>query len=128
MRYHGISCVAGFLGLVLGACSLPSDACVQLPNYGIEVEVRDAQTNVPIAFGATAVARGSQQVYPFEGPFPADSAGTSLRAYVPPGRYDVTVQRPGYRPQTLEGVLVREQEGGCTVQTTRLQANLAREG
>lgn len=103
--------------------------CTQMFVAGIVVEVRDATTTDPAAFGAQGEIRDGSYVEALEvegggsvGP------GVALRltgAWERPGVYSVVVRKEGYRDWTTSGVLVEPDV--CHVHGVTLQAALERD-
>jgi hypothetical protein len=96
---------------------------------GIEVEVRDAISNAPIAENATGeVVDGayhdSLRVSGFESGSP-DSAYLMSAAYERPGVYSVVVDLEGYKQWTASDVQVAQSV--CHVGTVRLTARMESE-
>jgi hypothetical protein len=115
-----------FLGAVaagaIAACDLPfTGACTADFRYGIIVEVRDSITGAPAAEGARLIARDgayadTSDQFAFVEPLTLRAAGERG------GRYDLAIQKTGYREWTRTGVRVREDE--CHVIPVRLEARL----
>ena len=105
-------------GALLGGCSRVCPA-VALPY--LTVEVRDAQTGVPAAEGATGTASDGAFVDPLN---VLDDLVMVPETYERPGAYDVLIQKPGYKDWTAENVRVRR--GACNVRTVDLEARLER--
>jgi hypothetical protein len=107
-------------GLIVG-CNPFTGACTLELRPGIVVEVRDAVTGAPAADGARLVARDGNYVETVDGP-PAPNLTFLQAAGERPGRYDLTVSKPGYHNWTRAGVRVRD--GGCHVIPVQLEAQL----
>jgi hypothetical protein len=100
--------------------------CAAYVHRAIEVEVRDAQSDAPIAQDATGEIVDGDYHAALEvagwddGQNPASAY--LLGAYGPAGTYDVTVDHDGYQPWSMPGVQV--QDDVCGVATVRLIAHL----
>lgn len=100
-------------------------ACTASVEPAIVVEIRDAQTGVPLAQHATGAVRDgafldSLRPYGFIGD--PSSMYSRRAADERPGRYEVEVHLPGYKAWTVRDV--RVVDGGCHVRTVTLQASL----
>src|SRR5918999_787750 len=103
--------------LIAGCNNLFTGACTADFRHGIVVEVRDAVTGATAAEGARLVVRDGNYVETVDGP-PAPSLTFLQAAGERPGRYDLTVSKPGYVDWTRADVLVRD--GGCHVVPVQL--------
>jgi hypothetical protein len=100
--------------VVLAGCQSPM-VCLSLPQYAITAEIRDSSTGAPAAYGASVSIRDGSFV---------DSAvirsGDSTKAvYVSlggprPGTYTLRVEKSGYRPWSLAGLVSEKTECGVT--------------
>ena len=98
-------------------------ACTTDVRPAIVVQVRDAATQAPAAAGATGILRDGSFTDLMQADF--GEAALELRGGLErPGRYTVTVDKPGYQQWKEEDVRVRD--GSCHVQTVTLQASLVR--
>jgi 6,7-dimethyl-8-ribityllumazine synthase len=102
--------------------------CTDILVAGLVVEVRDATTSEPAAFGARGEIRDGSYVemLQVEGGGTVDPA-TALRlvgAWERPGVYSVVVRKEGYRDWTVSGVLV--EADACHVLRVTLRAALER--
>src|SRR6476659_1059026 len=84
--------------------------CAAYMHRAIEVEVRDAQSDAPIAQDATGeIVDGDQhtplEIVAYENDSPASAY--LLGAYGPAATYDVTVSHDGYQPWSMSGVKVQ---------------------
>jgi hypothetical protein len=103
-------------------------ACPAVINPAVVVEIRDAQTQAPLANDARGAVHDGAYVdslVPFEGT--GSGAGPLLlfsrrAADERPGSYSVEVNHPGYRAWTMSGVRVFT--GQCGVKTHRVSALL----
>lgn len=114
--------------LVLAGClEVAIIDCTTEYVYGINVLIRDAKTNEPVASGATVVIRDVKYVEELRiMPSPVDSA--PLCAYGAgerPGTYEITVAKPGYMKWVRSGVAVTADE--CHVKRVTVNAYLERE-
>ena len=104
--------------LTLGSCE--SDVlCTASIEPSIVAEVRDSVTGAPAATGATLLVRNTA------GGEATAGWGEELFLYwgqEQPGRFDVTVQKPGYVDWQRSGV--RVPPGRCHVETARLLVRL----
>ena len=107
---------------LLGGCDRFITGCAGVGRPAFEVSVEDAQTQAPIAAGAT--------VYVFRRPELARIDSVTGRADTErietrdtKGRFDVVVEKPGYFPWTRENINVG---GDCTTETVALTARLRR--
>jgi len=103
--------------------------CTEMFVAGLVVEVRDATTSEPAAFGAQGEIRDGSYVEMLQ----VEGGGTvepavALRlvgAWERPGVYSVVVRKEGYRDWTTSGVIVEANE--CHVLRVTLQAGLERD-
>ena len=111
----------------LGACNYPLDSnimCTDSIEPAIEVRVRDAESGLPTAEGATGYVQDGSYVdslraYGFNG----QGVQLSFRAANErPGVYTVVVIKSGYQTWKKDGVRVSRDE--CRVQTRSLTADL----
>jgi hypothetical protein len=95
--------------------------------YGINVLIRDAHTDEPLASGATVTIRDFKYVEELKiMPSPVDSK--PLCAYGAgerPGTYSITIEKPGYKKWERSGVAVTADE--CHVKRVTVNAYLERE-
>jgi hypothetical protein len=106
--------------LVTG-CNPFTGACTTDYRWGIVVDVHDAVTGEPAAFGSRLTVRDRDYVETVDGP-PLPEYAFLRAAGERPGRYEVTVQKPGYQDWTRGLVWVRHD--GCHVVPVRLDARL----
>lgn len=119
-----LACVV-LLPATLSSCDLTEPyVCTTSVEPGIVVQVRDAVTQAPAAFGATGVVSDgsftAQLRQGQSGENALEMHGADERA----GTYTVTVDKPGYQQWKQERVRVRN--GRCHVETVTLQASLVR--
>lgn len=104
-----------FIGGTAAALLLMLVACGQdnLAVVGLNVEIRDANTGAPLAYGATLIARtesftdtviGSEI---FAGAENAEEVPSLVALIGRIGTADVTVTHPGYEPWYADGVVIR---------------------
>lgn len=123
-------------GLLVIVVSAIGTACGRSPFVGcpgwvrdaVVVEVRDAATGAPAAEGASGWVRDgdyvdSLRISAWEGGDPA-SAHQLSAATERPGRYEVVVQKDGYREWRRSGVRVGRTT--CGVEPVNLHAQLER--
>jgi hypothetical protein len=100
--------------------------CTQELRPGVVVEIRDAQTNTPLARAATGVVREGAYVDSLRpaGSLTADPESLYSRAAAGEraGTYEIEVQRAGYVTFRRSGVRVERDE--CHVQTVHVVAAL----
>lgn len=120
-RGRAVLC-SGVMLAALTACSdiVGGGDCVDVGWPAISVRVVDQRTGATITSGTTLVASDGDY---------ADS--TSVRSDVPieraglaigrPGRYALTVRKPGYRDRTLTDIRAPRQPCGVTTQYVTLQ-------
>jgi hypothetical protein len=129
LRRFSSAVALGSIGLI--GCHNPfaggDIVCPAVIEPAIVVEIRDAQTGVPLADNARGAVHDvayTDSLTPYEGR--ATSAGLELvsrrAADERPGTYFVEVTHPGYRTWSLSGV--RVVKGQCGVKTRRLSAAL----
>jgi hypothetical protein len=97
---------------------LPTD-CTMIPRPGIVVTVSDSITSAPAAQGASGFVHSGSRSTAFE---PSRPDATQLWAFVPTGRYTVTVEKAGYA--RWEANNVRVQKDGCGAISAELNARL----
>ena len=128
LRRSAPSVLAALTLLFFGGCDFLMDpvVCTGEVVPGVVVTVRDAETGVAVAFGATGrVQDGSYvgELSPYERSGSDLSTLFSLRgADERPGTYEVFVEREGYAPWSTSGVRVTA--GTCHVRTVRVQSEL----
>ena len=96
--------------------------CETYMAFNLTVEVRDSATSAFIAWGSTGEARHSSGI---STELTASDSST-LRGNWDrerPGRYTVTIRKPGYKTQTAQTTV---EEEGCHVRTRNVQVSLAR--
>jgi hypothetical protein len=114
--------------MVSGGClnSTAANSCPAIIIPAIVVEIKDAQTGIPIAQGAQGAVREgtyADSLRPYGGISPDPATLVSLQAALGrPGTYSIDVQRAGYLPWTASGVKVTSDE--CGVRTVILHADL----
>jgi hypothetical protein len=122
-----VLCIAG-----VGCTALDPRAdqafCTADMRPAVIVEIRDAQTNAPLAqqaFGAVREGAYVDSLRPAEA-MSADQSTLYSRAaaHERPGVYSIEVQRPGYA--TFTATNVRVDRDACHVVTARVQAALVR--
>ena len=116
------TCVAlAVSAAVAGACRSEDAVWVGVGAWGFAVTAVDGASGAPAAAGATLVARSGAY---------ADSMTATRDDEVlygaddRPGRYDLTVRKPGYREWARAGLVVPATCG--TIPTTSLTARLVR--
>lgn len=119
------SVIAAAAVIIPAACSQPDPSnviCTAMYAYGINVGVQDSLTGVPVASGATAIARDG--AYADSASIPAsanDNASIGL-AGERAGVYSVTVKRAGYSTWLKSSVQVTKDV--CHVHPVSLTAKL----
>ncbi len=110
-------------GLCAGTgCGLSPENCTADFRYGLTVQVRDSVTGAPAGHDALVIARDGAYADTLSSfPFSSDSV-TFVGAGERPGRYVVTVSKPGYQLWVRDGVEVGED--GCHVQQVAITALL----
>ncbi len=109
------------VGAVVAGCDSFTGVCTTDFRFGIVVEVRDAVSGAPAADGARLIVRDGDYVETVDAP-PTPSSTFLQAAGERVGRYDVTVQKPGYAEWTRTDVQVLRD--GCHVTQIRLDAQL----
>ena len=115
--------IAAVLALApLSACADLPTTCTSDPKYTMRIEVRDARTGAPLAYGSTGTIRDGgyvEQMTSSEGMiYLWAGSGDAGR----PGTYDVTIERPGY--ETWRRSDVRVSGNHCGPRVVDLVANL----
>lgn len=112
--------LALLLLLAAGCSNSPfGGACTTEFVYGVTVTVLDADSGEPIAEGATLTIRDAGYV---EVVTQTVDGRTLSGAGERPGRYSLTVERPGYGAWVQDGVVVIR--GDCHVTPATLEARL----
>jgi hypothetical protein len=120
MRIRTAAALAA-LPLALAACPVgPTLTCTDEARSTLVLEVRDARTGAPAAQGARGTLR--------EGTYSDTLVATSplhlnaMETWERPGRYDITVEKAGYRTFTRTGVEVGKD--ACHVRTRTVEVGL----
>lgn len=101
-------------------CALAPENCTADFRFGLTVLVRDSSTAAPAGDGAIVTAEDGAYVETLT-VFPGDwDSVTFVGAGERPGRYALTVSKPGYRAWVRRGVRVGED--GCHVQRVTIEA------
>lgn len=119
--------LAAASALLLAGCDGlvgPGRTCSAIALPALIVDVRDAATDAPLGPGARVVARAGRFADTLHVPADADQPGPYGLAYERAGVYTVTVEAPGYRPWSREGIRVGAD--GCHVETVSVVARLER--
>lgn len=102
--------------------------CTDILVAGLEVEVRDAVTGEPAAFGARGEIRDGSYVEMLQvegfGTIDTATALMLVGAWERPGVYSVVVRKEGYRDWTVSGIVV--EADACHVLRVVVQAALER--
>lgn len=117
MKIHPVAMSTLLLALLAG-CGMSSETSF-VP--AIVVEIYDARTGEPAAYGATVIARDGSYADTVKGSDFAHPGG-QISVFVAddrPGTYDVTVTKPGYEIWRRENIRVREVEGDGFFAPTR---------
>lgn len=103
-------------------CALAPENCTAHYRFGLTVLVRDSSTASPAGDGAIVTAQDGSYVETLTA-FPgAWDSVTFVGAGERPGRYAISVSKPGYRSWVRRGVRVGED--GCHVQGVTIEARL----
>jgi hypothetical protein len=128
-RRTTMRCALASLLVGVSGCNDPvgAIACTSEARQAINVFVRDAVSDAPIASGATLVLRdgtfADSVTSPFGDPSNNQASLSPLNSFERAGTYAVTVRRANYVQWDTTGVRVTE--GVCHVNTVTLTARLS---
>lgn len=124
-RIQALALLAASVPLLTACPETPFEgqACTTDVRPAVEVSLVDARTGAGLnANGATLIVRDGAFVDSVRVDFPFPTQVVGGVAWERPGRYDVTLRKPGYREWQARGVRVGKDE--CHVKTARLEARL----
>ncbi|MBI5472522.1 MAG: hypothetical protein HY961_09275 [Ignavibacteriae bacterium] len=119
-----VSCVLLLLQAVSCREELNSDrACTLEARAGMQVDIRDASTNLPAASAAIVLAHDGAYTDTLRG-FPLADSLTVYGVFERPGIYTLIISKQGYQTWMQDNIVVNKDE--CHVITAKVTAMLER--